>query len=127
MVGEKICVRKEMLDRKQNGRKEEPDTLYVNMNTMGNTLKWETLKWEALKWYYTIIFYVVAFFTTYTQLTRLLFDILTPYRLRLPAFLAHKLIRVPWIFNLYRRHRTPIGILSNKANRWYSQNRQKCH
>lgn len=94
---------------------------HVNINTMGNTLKWETLKW-----YYTIIFYVVAFFTTYTQLARLLFDILTPYRLRLPPFLAHKLIRVPWIFNLYRRHRTPMGVLSKKANRWY-QRRDKAH
>lgn len=83
---------------------------YVNMNT---------LKWKAMKWYYMIIFYVVGFFTTYAQLTGLLFDILTPYRLRLPPFLAHKLIRVPWIFHLYRRHRTPTAVLSQKSIRWY--------
>lgn len=65
-----------------------------------------------------IIHRVVFRVYTWNKVDKLLYNISDPFQLSLPPYTARKLLKIPWVFRMYKRRCMPSHILTKKARLW---------
>ena len=76
--------------------------------------------------YYKIVRHLVIIVTRIlfvgVKLDKLLYDIMVPYNLNiLSPFMSAKFLRIPWVFNIYKRGCMPSTMLAKKALLWWKK------